>query len=184
MMCEGDITIIVKNRGLDNEVELQCCCEASILLSNQGSVGPSTLYGALRRPSLSMKGYEAYIKYIYSRMDGCYADTIKKVHEAVRRHYASKGSTTDGLLDIDITFDGTWMTRGHGSHIGIGLVLEVDIRLVVDFEVLCNNCIPCKARKKVSPATFSAWKERHQCHKNFDGKSAMKAEAAVRMWQR
>jgi hypothetical protein len=43
-------------------------------------------------------------------------------------------------LSIDVSFDGTWMTRGHRSHVGAAFVIDCDTGFVVDYEVLCNCC--------------------------------------------
>lgn len=48
------------------------------------------------------------------------------------------------------------MTRGHKSRIGVGLVIEVETGIPVDFEVLSNYCPLCtKKKKKVSPAEYA-----------------------------
>ncbi|XP_050709396.1 uncharacterized protein LOC126994185 [Eriocheir sinensis] len=108
---------------------------------------------------------------------------------AVKKHYKQYGreEREDGVVDVDVTFDGTWMTRGHRSHIGIAFVLEADTRQVLDFEVLCNHCIPCSKERTSHRDTFQEWFQTHKsrCHKNFEGKAGeMEAEAARRLWQR
>ena len=93
----------------------------------------------------------------------------------------------DGILEVDVTYDGTWMTRGHQSHIGVGFVMDSETGAVLNFEVLSNFCQMCHVKQKaLSPEEFADWKEGHaSCIKNFDGKSgAMEIEAAVRMWSR
>ena len=30
----------------------------------------------------------------------------------------------DGILDVEVSFDGSWQKRGHKSHIGVGAVIE------------------------------------------------------------
>lgn len=41
----------------------------------------------------------------------------------------------NGILDVDVSFDGSWLTRGHKSHIGIGTVIECNTGLVLDSEI-------------------------------------------------
>lgn len=41
--------------------------------------------------------------------------------------------TNQGFANFDLSYDGSWMTRGHKSHLGIGFVIEADTRVVVDF---------------------------------------------------
>ncbi|XP_045585318.2 uncharacterized protein [Procambarus clarkii] len=52
-----------------------------------------------------------------------------------------------GVLDIDVSFDGSWHTRGHHSQIGIAFVVEIFTGLVVDFNTFCKNCHKCQITK-------------------------------------
>ncbi|KAK8736079.1 hypothetical protein OTU49_005223, partial [Cherax quadricarinatus] len=97
------------------------------------------------------------------------------------------------ILDIDVTYDGTWHTRGHHSNIGIGVIIDALTKLVIDYQVLCKFCNICSYRKScwnkkiISDAKCEELVEGHkpQCHKNCSGTSAkMESEAAVMMWQR
>ncbi|KAA0198962.1 hypothetical protein HAZT_HAZT010739 [Hyalella azteca] len=93
----------------------------------------------------------------------------------------------DGLLDIYVSFDGSWMTRGHKSHIGIGCVVECNTGFVIDMEVLSNFCHLCSAKKAtLSSDEFALWMRTHtRCKKNFEGKAgAMEKEATVKIWNR
>lgn len=87
--------------------------------------------------------------------------------------------------NIAISFDGTWMTRGHSSHIGVGTVIELYTGFVLDYVVLSNFCAGCaRAPKEVDPA-YQAWKEAHACQKNTDKKAGeMEVEAALILFQR
>lgn len=57
----------------------------------------------------------------------------------------------DGMVDVDVTFDGSWMKKGHKSHIGVAFVVEVDLGLALDFVVMSNWCSMCAMEKKVFP---------------------------------
>lgn len=73
-----------------------------------------------------------------------------------------------------MSFDGTWMTRGHKSHIGIRFIIDINTGTVVDFEVLSNFCYICKMEERKGK------KKDHSCVKDFDGKSgSMEAEASA-----
>lgn len=79
-------------------------------------------------------------------------------------------------MATDVTFDGTWMTQGHKSHISVCFVIEAYTRTILDMEVLSNHCIVCKDGKV---------EKKHSCHKNYEGKSGAKEkEGAVRLWSR
>ncbi|GFV15643.1 uncharacterized protein TNCV_2123601 [Trichonephila clavipes] len=40
------------------------------------------------------------------------------------------------ITDLSVSFDGTWLTRGHTSLIGVGCVIDMLTGYVVDFEVM------------------------------------------------
>ncbi|GFV08764.1 uncharacterized protein TNCV_2488361 [Trichonephila clavipes] len=72
------------------------------------------------------KGYLAMEKFLKSLND---------VRSQVKSAYQSNSAITD----IDVTFDGTWLTRGHSSQIGVGCVIVLLTGFVMDFLKLCRN---------------------------------------------
>lgn len=109
----------------------------------------------------------------------------------VEKLYEKEGieKDSDGVLNIDVSFDGTWLTRGHKSHIGATFVIDIPSGLALDFEVLSNFCRPCSInKKKKDKKSFEEWHattHARKCHLNFPGLSgAMEAEGAVRLWGR
>lgn len=94
-------------------------------------------------------------------MDEHYSTMMAKGFSGIHRHYHELDEVPDntGILNVDMSFDRTLMTHGHMSHIGVGLVMEVDTRIIIDFEVLSNFCLACSIkRKKLPEAEFQAWK--------------------------
>ncbi|KAH9360362.1 hypothetical protein HPB48_003557 [Haemaphysalis longicornis] len=63
------------------------------------------------------------------------------------------------LGNISVTYDGSWMTRGHSSHIGVGVVIEPFTGLFLDFVTLSNFCAGCERGPKVGDPAYQAWKE-------------------------
>lgn len=88
---------------------------------------------------------------------------------------------------ITVSYDGTWQKRGHSSHNGVGVAIEVDSGLVLDFQVVSNYCKVCQNGVKPNSPTYDTWQLQHKwkCQKNFDGSSnAMEAEAAKHIFAR
>ncbi|KAH9384746.1 hypothetical protein HPB48_026759 [Haemaphysalis longicornis] len=82
-------------------------------------------------------------------------------------------------------FDGTWMTRGRLSHIGVGCIIEVYTGLVIDHVVLSNFCLGCTIRPKASDEGYEDWLADHECQRNIDcGAGRMEVEAALIMFKR
>ena len=79
----------------------------------------------------------------------------------------------DSVLDLTVTFEGSWLTRGHTSLYGIGCVIEVHIGfvglwacgLVLDLAVVSlysQSCTHAKARYGgTHTAEYKTWKEQH-----------------------
>ena len=49
----------------------------------------------------------------------------------------------DGLLDVDVSYGGTWMTHGHSSKMSAKFVIEADTGLILDHECLGKYCHVC-----------------------------------------
>ena len=47
------------------------------------------------------------------------------------------------ILDIAMSLDNTWLTRGHKSMIGVGCVVHADTGLVIDSVLLSTHCQTC-----------------------------------------
>ena len=46
----------------------------------------------------------------------------------------------DDIIDIAVTFDGSWQKLGHSSHYGLGAVIELETGLVLDYEAYSLYC--------------------------------------------
>lgn len=91
----------------------------------------------------------------------------------------------DNPGNIAVSFDGSWMTRGHSSHIGVAAVIELFTGLVLDYVVFSNFCAGCKRGPTESDPSYEAWKSSHRCQKNTEKKSGeMEVQAALVMFQR
>ncbi|GFT54212.1 uncharacterized protein TNCV_2467241 [Trichonephila clavipes] len=94
------------------------------------------------------------------------------------------------IIDVSVSYDGTWQKRGHTSNLGLGIIIDILSGLVLDFEVLskyCHNCVVAGRDMGVDSAEFHIWQKGHadECDKNFDGTSgAMEMHAALIMWRR
>lgn len=87
--------------------------------------------------------------------------------------------------NIDVIFDGTWMTRGRSSHIGVGCIIEMYTGLVIDHVVLSNFCLGCSIGPKASEEGYAEWLAEHECQKNIDCSAGrMEVEAALVMFRR
>ena len=74
--------------------------------------------GANLDSTMSNARYSVYSKTILNSMSEMYDQQRPIVNRAVRREYAKEGISPDeeGILDVAVSFDGTWQTRGHHSN--------------------------------------------------------------------
>ncbi|XP_034241620.1 uncharacterized protein LOC117645485 [Thrips palmi] len=119
--------------------------------------------------------------------------TLSLAREAVRRaHIEVDPSLADqDVIDIPVSFDGSWPKRGHTSLVGFGAVVDILTGLVVDFELVSKFCHMCSIRADEfgDTETFQAWKKRHEdlgeCNINFEGSSnSMEKEVGLKLWKR
>ena len=94
------------------------------------------------------------------------------------------------VLDIAVSFDGTWAKRGHTSLFDIMFVISVDTGEVLNYHVLskfCKSCSVWEAKKDDDPFKYAEWKisDTSDCTMNVEGSSpAMEAERALILWSR
>ncbi|GFY00113.1 uncharacterized protein TNCV_1342111 [Trichonephila clavipes] len=94
--------------------------------------------------------------------DSCLS-TVKSLND-VRSQVKSAYQSNSAITDIDVTFDGTWLTRGYSSQIGVGCVIDLLTGFVLDFEIMSKRCIECEHAKSglgENSAEFHVWYEGH-----------------------
>ena len=101
----------------------------------------------------------------------------------------------DGIIDILVTFDGSWKTRGFTSNLGCGLVIEAFTGILLDFIAFSKICTQCNtyknklAKKKITKEEYELWEKNHKdsgrCEQNFwESSGMMEVRAAEIMWKR
>ena len=87
-----------------------------------------------------------------------YADTDPHLREAI-----NKGENP--IIDISVSFDGTWQKRGFTSLYGVSIWTDVLTGYVVDHVVLSKYCHACKLQeaKNLPEAELAAWREGARC---------------------
>ncbi|GFU72831.1 uncharacterized protein TNCV_2782961 [Trichonephila clavipes] len=135
-----------------------------------------------------LRTYSKCIKLLHTAY-GIAAETFQsEVHREVRKAY--EAPTDVPVVDISVSFNGSWLTRGHTSLIGIACVIDILTGYVIDFEVMCKICRNCSVAKRElgeSSAEYDIWFEGHRkdCDVNHYGSStSIEMEAALILWER
>ncbi|GFT52539.1 uncharacterized protein TNCV_14961 [Trichonephila clavipes] len=124
------------------------------------------------------------------RLDNAYTLASENIFAEIRREIKNVYENGAEITDLSVSFDGTWLTRGHTSLIGVGCVIDMLTGYVVDFEVMskvCRHCSVAKNKLGQSSAEFSIWYEGHksECDINhLDSSTPMEMEAALTLWKR
>ena len=93
-------------------------------------------------------------------------------------------SDNDDVHNIDVSVDGSWMTRGHSSKIGVTTAIGCVTGKVLDTETLSESCKPCDFYNKQDKNTDACrrWEVTHPaaCTMTHVGSSgSMEANAAT-----
>ncbi|GFW37255.1 uncharacterized protein TNCV_5021531 [Trichonephila clavipes] len=138
---------------------------------------------------MSSKTFNEIKCYINSAYSLASQTVLNYVHNRVQNAYRKldqNGSNT--ITDIAVSFDGTWLTRGHTSQIGIGCVVDNLTGYVIDYEIMskyCPTCISAKNELGETTAEFDVWYSGHKnsCQINHVGTSvAIEMKAAAKIW--
>ena len=130
-------------------------------------------------PCLHHKSFQSHAEKLYSKNEDLRHLIFEKAVKHVRlEHLKLLGVEEDDgrTLDIAVSTDGTWLTRGHTSRVGAVFVIDILTGLVIDQHVMSTYCCKCDNKKRMeesSPEDYERWKERHigswECGKNYFG---------------
>ena len=78
----------------------------------------------------------------------------------------------DDTIDLAVSYDGSWMTRGHRSQYGIGCAIELLTGLVLDLQVMslyCRHCAYARTRYGgIDTNNFKRWFRTHEQECNYN----------------
>ena len=94
--------------------------------------------------AFSARKYHSTSQFLYDGMDIFLSEIRTLILHAIRKAY---WTDCDGILEVGVSFDNNWMTRGHKTHANVGFVIECKTGFVLDFEVVSNPCIVCSMQK-------------------------------------
>ena len=161
---------------------------AAMLSMGKGYAGLRKLCQMLDMPCLTESSFQQQQRSVIDAVQTASSDILARAVSIVREVYCGLDpSLSDSdVIDIPVSYDGSWMTRGHTSNIGIGAVVDLLTGLVVDFAVMSRYCHGCQVTgSRLKGADYEAWKAAHQCDKNYTGSAGMmEVVAAEQIWKR
>ncbi|GFU93929.1 uncharacterized protein TNCV_2453001 [Trichonephila clavipes] len=151
---------------------------SAFLAIGRGHAALETFSAILGTPCMDRKTFSKCLENLCNKNETAKVEMLRISREHVRQTnlYSHPDLGRNNIIDITVSYDGTWHKRGHTSLYGIGIVIDIMTSLVVDFEVLSKYCHECSmAAKDMGEASpeFQIWKSGHseKCQKNFDGSS-------------
>ena len=137
-----------------------------------------------------------YCSYSFTAAEvGAGADMLQRSAKAIREAYAETDPDLQEALDrgespvidISVSYDGTWQKRGFTSLFGVGISINVLTGLVIDYEVLSKYCHACKMTeaKDLPARQLAAWKEQHApdcCQNHQLSSKALEQDVAKILW--
>ena len=162
-----------------------------------GTMDTGVGFSGLRRlcwwldsPCIHQKTYVRHQKEVAVAVVDTVTTCLNAAAVCVRQAYAdlSPDLAPENVRDIYVSYDASWMTRGHKSYYGYGSVIDLITHLVIDYEVLslyCHGCTTVGDHMDKASADYATWKASHVCNKNFEGTpGGMDAAIAEVLWRR
>ena len=157
-----------------------------------GHGGLTKLCRYLDTPVMTHKTYVAHSKHITTANMEVVNSVLCESAQIVRKVYQEFDPSVDesGVIDLTVSYDGSWMKRGRRSSYGIGCVIDVVTGLVIDFGIMSLYCQSCAYASKRfggrKTKAFQKWQKKHRdCNCNYTGSSGgMEVEAAEMLWNR
>nr|XP_054756746.1 uncharacterized protein LOC129262745 [Lytechinus pictus] len=138
-----------------------------------------------------MKSFQQHLHSLYTQTNKICEEELKAAGRKVREQVLERNpdADRDGVLDVAVSYDGTWHKRGFTSNHGVGVVISMDTGEVLDREVVSKVCPECQYRNNWDREgdEYKTWWDGHKdgCLGKYKGSSGkMEVEAAQEMWKR
>lgn len=175
-----------KGNATCNPFEINILASLALVSTGNGQTVLNDLFSAMNisKRGLHKKTFQKCLKEkINPAAQKAAGTAMSECAGAVKTLYGDLNFGNPG--NIAVSYNGTWMTRGHSSHIGVGSVIELLSGYVLDFVVLSNFCLGCEIGPKESDPAYQEWKDTHICQRNSSSKPGqMEVEAATILFER
>jgi len=101
-------------------------------------------------PSLSKSAYYKQVDNVLEALEVEAKEDMKRAGARLRQivFEENEGVNNDNdIVDVAVSFDGTWAKRGFTSLTGIVFAISVDTGEVLDYHVLSKACQKCSLKK-------------------------------------
>ena len=114
----------------------------------KGHSAIETLCGFMNiTPPMNNNSYTKAMKELYLSYRKKAIDNMESVATSVRKEKLGKEYSSDTIVNVDASFDGTWQRRGFSSMNGVVFVILKDSGQCVDYHVMSKKCSACEVWK-------------------------------------
>lgn len=158
-----------------------------------GYEGPASFCSIMNMPCITKTAYYQHVETVLDALELEAENDMKQAGQRLRQHILAENGDgdSDEVVDVTVSFDGTWAKRGFTSLTGVVFVISVNTGEVLDYHVLSKSCQSCAVKEAQckSEEEFEECQMEHvasgDCDVNFRGSSpAMEAEGAAVLWNR
>ncbi|GFU84609.1 uncharacterized protein TNCV_1686621 [Trichonephila clavipes] len=190
--CHEAMEVFFKFQEAKNSHDINSKLVSAFLSIGRGHAALETFSSVLNMPTMDRKTFAKCMHNLSVKNKEVKKKMLEMSRQAAREAHVKVVASLKNqkIIDVSVSYDGTWQKRGHTSNLGLGIIIDILSGLVLDFEVLskyCHNCVVAGRDMGVDSAEFHIWQKGHadECDKNFDGTSgAMEMHAALIMWRR
>ncbi|GFT27731.1 uncharacterized protein TNCV_3570961 [Trichonephila clavipes] len=120
---------------------------SSFLRLGKGHAGLELFALVTGMNAMDKKSFSKHIKILSEEKREMKYQILEVARNIVRMHHLdlNEEKKETGVLDITVSFDGSWQKRGYKLLYGIGVVIDLLTGLVIDYEILSKYCTECTA---------------------------------------
>lgn len=147
---------------------------------NIGVTKLTNLFTRLNAPeSMRPKSYQNIATNVHDAATQAASDVMTEAAQIIRK---TLGMSFDGdkvMQDVSVSFDGTWHKRSHTSHLAVGVAIELETGLALDYAAMSIVMVADLNPERDQEGTKSGSKHQAKCQKNFEcSANAMKVRTA------
>lgn len=145
---------------------------------------------ALNMKPMAHTSYDSILLKVQRGTETSTQELLVKARQEVKKAHIEVNPLLEEttVIDIAVSYDGSWHKRGHSSAYMVGCVVDILTGFVIDYEVLSKHCQWCSINSREyddDDPEFYFIKEGHQCEANYSGTSqGMEMTAALTLWRR
>lgn len=171
---ESEVSCFTSNKiDQSNNFDINRRVVKSFTALGKGYAAVEQFCMVMNMPILSSKTFHKHASVVANTAIDVSQSNLEMARKRVREVYKAMDCTItdDSVIDLGVSYDGSWHKRGHTSNYGIGCVIELQTGLVIDYCVLSKYCQVCEITKtelgEDSPE-YNIWYSGHEdlCYKN------------------